>query len=180
MIIIDYINDLLPLLSNIIEIFSFSLVVENLNDFFNLIINGIEAICTLVDDYIQFKSSLNKLFKLFNEICLYVTLAIIIISLTILITQYLIHRYLNYVRKTDNMFKRNQTNHDPNIIEQFERERIGYLCCICTDNARNILFMPCKHLCMCNDCYNLASQANSMKNCPICRAAIINYIRVYC
>jgi hypothetical protein len=180
MIVIDFINDLLPVLSNIIELFSLSTMLDNLNNFFNMILQGIEVICTLIDDYIQFTSSFKKIFKFFNEICLCVTLAMTIISITIIIAKCLINRYISYVRKTDNISKTNNIIHDTKLIEQFERERIGYLCCICTENARNVLFMPCKHLCICNDCYNLAMQVNSMKNCPICRASIINYIRVYC
>jgi hypothetical protein len=85
-------------------------------------------------------------------------------------------------------------------IEKFESERLKYICCICDEHFRTILFMPCKHLCMCQVCFNIgytttaSLSANSemslfsnssadliLKNnkCPICRSYINEAISIY-
>ena len=43
------------------------------------------------------------------------------------------------------------------------------LCCICLDGKKNVLFLPCKHICTCANCSNV-------NNCPICRANIVSKI----
>lgn len=44
----------------------------------------------------------------------------------------------------------------------------GSDCVICMSDARNTLILPCRHLCLCNNCADsLRYQSN---NCPICRA----------
>ncbi|XP_012154045.1 mahogunin ring finger 1 isoform X2 [Megachile rotundata] len=44
----------------------------------------------------------------------------------------------------------------------------GSECVICMCDVRDTLILPCRHLCLCNNCANsLRYQAN---NCPICRA----------
>eukprot|EP01062_Namystynia_karyoxenos_P001739 TRINITY_DN10599_c0_g1_i1.p1 TRINITY_DN10599_c0_g1~~TRINITY_DN10599_c0_g1_i1.p1 ORF type:complete len:354 (+),score=71.67 TRINITY_DN10599_c0_g1_i1:80-1141(+) len=46
----------------------------------------------------------------------------------------------------------------------------GTECVICLSEPRNTLVMPCRHMCLCEDCAkDLRRQSNS---CPICRTAI--------
>lgn len=60
-----------------------------------------------------------------------------------------------------------------NIKMQMEYERENYLCKICFDNPREILYFPCQHLAVCKTCdYNL-------DECPICRQPIENQIAPY-
>ncbi len=49
-------------------------------------------------------------------------------------------------------------------------------CCICLNNRSNILFLPCNHIYMCQDCINL----QNFTNCPICQEAIYskNFLRI--
>ena len=47
------------------------------------------------------------------------------------------------------------------------------LCVVCTDVESNMIFIPCGHLCMCNNCMD---NYNS-KKCPICRSTG-NYLKV--
>ena len=55
--------------------------------------------------------------------------------------------------------------------EQLERDA----CVICLEKCRNVVLMPCRHLCMCKAC-----NANLRKReCPICRAKIDNAIEVF-
>lgn len=44
----------------------------------------------------------------------------------------------------------------------------GSECVICMSDIRDTLILPCRHLCLCNNCADsLRYQAN---NCPICRS----------
>ena len=49
-------------------------------------------------------------------------------------------------------------------------------CCICLNNKSNILFLPCNHICICQDCINI----KNFTNCPICQEAIYstNFLRI--
>ena len=47
------------------------------------------------------------------------------------------------------------------------------LCKICLDAPIDMLLMPCRHLCCCQDC------ASKLNECPICRAVISDRISVY-
>ena len=44
-------------------------------------------------------------------------------------------------------------------------------CVICLSNKRNTMIMPCKHICLCNECADVLSKNKS--DCPICRICII-------
>jgi hypothetical protein len=46
-------------------------------------------------------------------------------------------------------------------------------CCICLDEPKTIVLMPCKHMCMCEAC------AFVVDICPICRKKIKNRISVF-
>lgn len=51
------------------------------------------------------------------------------------------------------------------------------LCVICQDQPKNIMLLPCKHLCMCmNCCLTLQYNDNS---CPICRNVILDSWQVF-
>ncbi len=77
-------------------------------------------------------------------------------------------------------FKANYINNNLNVKdfvnikqeqerEQLEREQEikGIECVICTSEIRDVIIMPCRHLCLCKMCAaNLRVQSN---NCPICR-----------
>ena len=53
------------------------------------------------------------------------------------------------------------------------RERQESLCTICWDAERDCLIMPCKHNVSCTKC------VKSVKNCPICRAVIVDIMKIY-
>lgn len=59
------------------------------------------------------------------------------------------------------------------LKKQMDYERETYLCKICFDNPREILYFPCQHLAVCKSCdYNL-------DECPICRQPVENQITPY-
>jgi hypothetical protein len=49
------------------------------------------------------------------------------------------------------------------------------LCVICLDNEKSVLLMPCRHLCVCEECANRANLAR----CPVCRDRIEQTIKVF-
>eukprot|EP00817_Percolomonadidae_sp_ATCC50343_P005167 CAMPEP_0117418324 /NCGR_PEP_ID=MMETSP0758-20121206/131_1 /TAXON_ID=63605 /ORGANISM="Percolomonas cosmopolitus, Strain AE-1 (ATCC 50343)" /LENGTH=198 /DNA_ID=CAMNT_0005198765 /DNA_START=679 /DNA_END=1275 /DNA_ORIENTATION=+ len=51
-------------------------------------------------------------------------------------------------------------------------------CCICMENEKTELFMPCRHLCCCKEC-TMTIQAKQKNACPICRQTIEQVISVH-
>jgi hypothetical protein len=56
-------------------------------------------------------------------------------------------------------------------FDDFEEE---LLCVICKETRRTMLFLPCKHLCVCQDC-----SPKVESECVICRQQITDRVRVY-
>ncbi|KAI6194482.1 RING-type E3 ubiquitin transferase [Aphelenchoides besseyi] len=50
-----------------------------------------------------------------------------------------------------------------------DRDRV-FECSICKDNESNTLLLPCRHLCICNNCDD--SFLHNVKECPICRTPV--------
>lgn len=67
----------------------------------------------------------------------------------------------------DKTIESNQIKDIDNIPEQF-------ICCICLNNTKKILFNPCNHLITCDGC---AEKVNNI--CPKCRSTITNKITVF-
>lgn len=71
-------------------------------------------------------------------------------------------------------------------------------CVICLDGDKCIVLMPCKHLCVCEECYfngDLDGEGGGsssrgqvgrnprkkcLQTCPICRSHVLHYLKVYC
>lgn len=51
------------------------------------------------------------------------------------------------------------------------------LCVVCHDQHRSVLLLPCKHLCLCRDCYRKLKDYN--RQCPLCRTAFRHNMKVY-
>jgi len=50
-------------------------------------------------------------------------------------------------------------------------------CPICYENRCKYIFIPCGHICLCNDCYMIFLK-NKIFNCPLCRN-IGNIYKIY-
>uniref|UniRef100_A0A182NTU8 RING-type domain-containing protein n=1 Tax=Anopheles dirus TaxID=7168 RepID=A0A182NTU8_9DIPT len=50
-------------------------------------------------------------------------------------------------------------------------------CIICLENARNVVFFPCKHMCVCRGCAKITRRYNHA--CPVCRAHIEKAVEIY-
>jgi hypothetical protein len=57
-------------------------------------------------------------------------------------------------------------------VPVFPRERA---CTICLERERNLVFMPCNHLCACAEC----GLNPTIRTCPICRTIFNNRVVVY-
>ena len=50
-----------------------------------------------------------------------------------------------------------------------KEDELDKKCSVCLTNKSNIIFIPCGHLCMCNDCDSKFSRFN-ISFCPMCRS----------
>jgi len=58
---------------------------------------------------------------------------------------------------------------------QAEEQR---LCVVCVNHTKEVVFLPCGHLCMCSGCMEREGGAR-VRDCPMCRRAIESTVRVY-
>jgi hypothetical protein len=56
-----------------------------------------------------------------------------------------------------------------------DRDRGDSLCCICRDQVKSILLLPCRHLCVCSLCIEL----RPLTHCPMCRTPATQFLRVF-
>ena len=63
-----------------------------------------------------------------------------------------------------------QNNENKTIIEHTDNQ-----CCICLTHLKNVVLMPCKHLCVCINC----SHHPSLTSCPLCKTVIELTLSVY-
>jgi len=45
-------------------------------------------------------------------------------------------------------------------------------CCVCLEVPKNTVLMPCRHLCVCNECSQILTQ------CPLCRFEVVHRLEV--
>ena len=65
------------------------------------------------------------------------------------------------------------------LLQEQEREREAKLCVICLDAAKDAVLMPCFHVCVCAGCAAALAARPGGGLCPVCRARIASYQRVF-
>lgn len=58
------------------------------------------------------------------------------------------------------------------LHKQIETNKDEKLCCICQDSEKAVLFLPCKHICVCGKC----RERLSPYRCPICKQEISSFL----
>ena len=69
-------------------------------------------------------------------------------------------------------------NQKVNILRQLARDVKSdddLFCIICVEKQRNVITLPCYHMCICYDCY---SQLNP-KKCPVCKHGVIEIMEIF-
>jgi len=86
-------------------------------------------------------------------------------------------RRLNSRKRCSGKGANTEENVEEMLFEQVEREREDKLCVICQDKEKCIMILPCRHLCICQDCQGPLQRQNN--NCPICRKPVRQTIKAY-
>ncbi|XP_075230119.1 uncharacterized protein LOC142329413 [Lycorma delicatula] len=90
-------------------------------------------------------------------------------------------RFLFYnLKKIFNKHLRsNMIRSEHNVINEHSREN-ERLCVVCQDRESNVVIIPCKHMCLCEECsLNEAFRHYRYTTCPICRHHIDGLLKVY-
>ena len=74
---------------------------------------------------------------------------------------------------TNNNNDNNNTNNN-NENNNNENNNNENKCIICYSNPSKVIISPCGHRCICEECYN--TQKSKLKECPMCRNAIISVV----
>eukprot|EP00058_Branchiostoma_floridae_P023957 XP_002609447.1 hypothetical protein BRAFLDRAFT_93479 [Branchiostoma floridae] len=64
---------------------------------------------------------------------------------------------------------------------RFTKEREKRLCVVCQDNVKNVLLLPCRHMCLCRGCADHITNSlyAHQRVCPLCRSRIGNALDIY-
>ncbi|CAH0387614.1 unnamed protein product [Bemisia tabaci] len=63
------------------------------------------------------------------------------------------------------------------LVNRLAREQEQRLCVVCQDKGKNVILMPCRHLCLCQSCWDVIKHQG--KKCPICRRFVRKVISVF-
>jgi ATP-dependent DNA helicase PIF1 len=78
----------------------------------------------------------------------------------------------NIIEEKVNVNKLDQIN----IFSEFEYKQDieeDKLCVVCKENSKNVVLLPCRHMCLCKIC------SENINKCPICRKDINEYMQVF-
>ena len=67
------------------------------------------------------------------------------------------------------------------LKRSLESERDKRLCVVCQDKLKNVLVLPCRHVCLCVDCAHIIATATTrqQRTCPLCRSPVETVMNVY-
>lgn len=61
------------------------------------------------------------------------------------------------------------------IRNELGQQREQRLCIVCQEKEKCVVLLPCRHMCLCEDCAN----HEALAQCPLCRKPIAHKIGVY-
>lgn len=64
-----------------------------------------------------------------------------------------------------------------NLTNSSKSEENDRYCVICQEHIKCVLLLPCRHLCMCNECINTLQMYHN--TCPICRSNIETTMQIF-
>jgi len=82
---------------------------------------------------------------------------------------------------------RRRTTDEVDILRQLQQSRLPVdenlqgdwqRCVVCLTHNREVIVLPCGHVCLCADCMILINQ-QAQRNCPVCRQQIVNIARAF-
>jgi len=82
----------------------------------------------------------------------------------------------HWIFRTSNVVESETSN-----IES-ETSTVNNLCVICMENSKNIVLLPCKHMCLCSICsieYMNQESNQGKQKCPLCKEKIKSIMKVY-
>lgn len=56
---------------------------------------------------------------------------------------------------------------------------VSQRCVVCRDRQKRVLLLPCKHLCLCDECADYLLFCTERRDCPLCRTYIEQSMSVY-
>jgi hypothetical protein len=59
-----------------------------------------------------------------------------------------------------------------------EAEEDEYLCVVCEESKKQVILLPCKHMCLCKNCATVCL-FKTLNECPMCRAKIEDSMEVF-
>lgn len=65
------------------------------------------------------------------------------------------------------------------LLEGKEEETSQQLCVICQVEKKSVLLIPCRHLCLCQECSRNTDMNGKLLHCPLCRVKIEDKIHVF-
>lgn len=64
---------------------------------------------------------------------------------------------------------------DDEIMDSDTVEKnMGIVCALCSNNKKNVLFLPCAHVATCIECFKL----HQLKRCPTCNSKIASHMNI--
>lgn len=91
------------------------------------------------------------------------------------ITKNYVLSYINVIRNKLSVIPRGDPSSNSNLNNDvFIQQRF---CTICQEHDRCILFLPCKHVCVCRECDEKLQRYD--RSCPICRTVIKKSMKIY-
>jgi len=95
--------------------------------------------------------------------------------------------YLMIRNRLRQRYNRRRTTSEDDILRQLQQSRLPpdenpqgdwQRCVVCLTNNREVIVLPCGHVCLCADCMILINQ-QEQRNCPVCRQQIVNIARAF-